>query len=120
MITYLSPTYRALFHFSTHRSILSTKKRTTTQKSPTASVPASYSERLGYYRKLRGWSRKDAADAIFDACSLVHPQRLVGISPKTIGKWERGEAKPDSFYIRYLCEIYGVTADKLGLLQETL
>src|SRR6266568_948667 len=41
----------------------------------------------------------------------------VGTTFETISRWERGIKVPSAYYRRRLCEVFGKTAEELGLLQ---
>lgn len=45
---------------------------------------------------------------------------LLGVSPKTISKWETGTGLPDISFLRRICEIFNITIDELleGKLNE--
>jgi transcriptional regulator with XRE-family HTH domain len=51
-------------------------------------------------RKGRGWTQQEAADAL-------------GVSDKTVSKWECGNGFPDVGMILPIAELYGITADEL-------
>ena len=57
-------------------------------------------------RQERGWSQRVVADRI------GAPQDTM------ITRWERGNAIPSPYYIVRLCQLFGMTATELGLLQE--
>jgi tetratricopeptide (TPR) repeat protein/transcriptional regulator with XRE-family HTH domain len=59
-------------------------------------------EALRQERLKRGWSQADVA-------------RRIGSDPKTVGRWERGATVPGPYLCQRLCELYGQTADELGL-----
>ena len=40
----------------------------------------------------------------------------LGISNKTLSKWENSEAFPDALQIAKICELYGVTYDNINFL----
>lgn len=61
-------------------------------------------------RLLRGWSLDRLAEEIH--------RRGGGADATQIGKWERGIRKPRPYYQEMLIEIYGVTADGLGLVER--
>src|SRR5262249_791648 len=56
-------------------------------------------------REIRGWSRAYVAEHI-------------GVEVKTVSRWERGEATPQSRYHYDLVKLFGVSAAKLGLVEE--
>lgn len=57
-------------------------------------------EHLAALRKQRGMTQQDAADCL-------------GVSNKTISKWENGGGLPDISVLPALAELYGVTADEI-------
>lgn len=62
-------------------------------------------EQLRWERQRRGWSRAYIADQIGVA------------DPKTIGRWERGDAFPSAYFLQRLCELFALPAEALGLCQ---
>src|SRR5581483_6045666 len=54
-------------------------------------------------RQRRGWSRAYIAEEIGVA------------DPKTIGRWERGEAFPSAYFLQRLCALFEMAAQDLGL-----
>jgi transcriptional regulator with XRE-family HTH domain len=56
-------------------------------------------------REEREWTRNYVADEL-------------KVSPYTVGQWERGKNRPHPYHIDKLCELYGKTADELGLIRE--
>lgn len=69
---------------------------------------------LRHQRKLRGWSQQDLVDELCKLC--YEDERKPGLNVKTIGRWEKGENKPSPFYCKRLCQLFGMTAEELGLL----
>lgn len=63
-------------------------------------------ERLKIARKQRGWSQAYLAEQI-------------GVPDYYISRWERGEYWPSAHYQRQLCELFGKTAEELGLFSLT-
>jgi transcriptional regulator with XRE-family HTH domain len=57
-------------------------------------------------RQRRGWSRAYIAEEIGVA------------DPKTIGRWERGDAFPSAYFLQRLCHLFGMPAEDLGLWQR--
>src|SRR2546430_1482850 len=53
-------------------------------------------------RRLRGWTQEYLAIR-------------VGSDPKSVGRWERGEAFPSPYYQQKLIKLFGKTAHELGL-----
>jgi len=56
-------------------------------------------------RIRRGWSQRDVA-------------RKLGSVQKSIGRWERGQAFPDSFHRQKLAALYGLSVQALGLMEK--
>lgn len=57
---------------------------------------------LAALRKARGMTQQEAADQL-------------GVSNKTVSKWENGAGLPDITVLPALAELYGVTADDIDL-----
>src|SRR5712692_2577721 len=76
-------------------------------------------ERLRYQRHLRGWTRRDVADKLYDLCASEE-QRESGMSADTVGRWELGVSKPSLFYQQKLCALFGQSAAELGLIEPLL
>lgn len=57
-------------------------------------------------RQRRGWSRAYIAEEIGVA------------DPKTIGRWERGDAFPSAYFLQRLCALFAMPAEELGLWQR--
>ncbi len=58
-------------------------------------------------RQRRGWSR-------------VYIAEEIGVAdPKTIGRWERGDAFPSAYFLQRLCNLFHMPAEDLGLWQHT-
>lgn len=51
------------------------------------------------------WTQQDVAD-------------LVGVTPLTVGRWERGEVFPTAHYRQRLCDIFRMSLEELGLTTE--
>lgn len=64
-------------------------------------------ERLHQHRIQRNWRQQDVADQL--QISLV-----------TVQRWERGTHQPSLYYRVKLCELFGLSAQELGLVEETL
>ena len=62
---------------------------------------------LKYQRKLRGWSQQDLVD---------EDERVLGLTARTVGRWESGQNKPSPYYAKRLCVLFGMTAEELGIL----
>ncbi len=56
-------------------------------------------------RELRGWSLQKVAD-------------ILGITPRTVSRWEHGTAMPYPHYREQLCVLFGKNARELGLLPQ--
>src|SRR5690349_186105 len=62
-------------------------------------------EHLRQHRIRRNWRQQDVADQI--QTSLV-----------TVQRWERGTHQPSLYYLAKLCELFGLSAQELGLGEE--
>ena len=60
-------------------------------------------EQLRLERQRRGWSRAFIAEQIGVA------------DPKTVGRWERGDAFPSAYFLQKLCALFAMPAEELGL-----
>ena len=67
--------------------------------------PVLFHEQLLRERKRRGWSQEKVA-------------QLLGIDPKTVGRWERNENFPTIQLHGELCRIFGKSAEELGLVPD--
>ncbi len=56
-------------------------------------------------RKRRQWSQQEVAD-------------LIGTTQRTVSRWELGTMTPGSYFRAKLCELFGKSAQELGLLGE--
>ncbi len=56
-------------------------------------------------RALKGWSQNDIA-------------KRINTDPKNVGRWERGETSPTSYYRQQLCELFGQNAEELGFVES--
>jgi transcriptional regulator with XRE-family HTH domain len=61
---------------------------------------------LRHERQLRGWSQ-------------AHLAEQIDVPDYYISRWERGEVLPSPYYQQKLCEVFGRTAEELGMLQTT-
>ncbi len=61
---------------------------------------------LRHERQLRGWSQ-------------AHLAEQINVPDYYISRWERGEVLPSPYYQQKLCEVFGKTAEELGILQTT-
>src|SRR6266496_710647 len=64
-----------------------------------------YGQRLRYLRKLKAWNQ-------------IHLASEVGTTPRSIMRWERGEALPELRFRQRLCELFGKDPEELGFIQE--
>jgi transcriptional regulator with XRE-family HTH domain len=55
-------------------------------------------------RQLRGWSQ-------------AHLAQQIDVPDYYISRWERGDVFPSPYYQQKLCELFGKTAEELGMLQ---
>jgi transcriptional regulator with XRE-family HTH domain len=54
-------------------------------------------------RKQRGWTQAELA-------------QVLGVSTKTVVRWERGQSVPFPYYRRKLSSLFGKTDQELGLI----
>lgn len=72
---------------------------------------------LKYQRLLRGWSRQDVADALYQLCAAAgRPD--VGLNANQVGRWENGKYTPSPLYRKHLCALYGMNAAQLGFIEQ--
>jgi predicted ATPase/DNA-binding CsgD family transcriptional regulator/transcriptional regulator with XRE-family HTH domain len=64
-----------------------------------------WNRRLRLERLQQGWSQGEVAKAI-------------KTNPKTVSRWERGQAFPSRKYRSKLCQLYEKNADELGLIEK--
>lgn len=64
-----------------------------------------FHEQLIRERKRRGWSQEKVA-------------QLLDIDPKTVGRWERNETFPTIQLHSKLCQLFGKSAEEMGLFFE--
>jgi len=57
-------------------------------------------------RKLRGWSQSKIAEAL-------------GITTRTVSRWEQGLSVPYPYYREQLCALFGKNARELGMILDT-
>jgi tetratricopeptide (TPR) repeat protein/transcriptional regulator with XRE-family HTH domain len=67
----------------------------------------SKNERLRQHRLERGWRQSDVAEQL-------------DVSHITVQRWERGIQQPSLYYRAKLCELFGLSAQELGLEELTL
>jgi WD40 repeat protein/transcriptional regulator with XRE-family HTH domain len=65
----------------------------------------SWHQKLRRERQLRSWSQADVAEEI-------------GSETKTVNRWESGKTFPSSYFRQKLVELFGKSAEELGLLSE--
>src|SRR5581483_8283346 len=63
--------------------------------------------RLSQARHKRFWTLEEAAERI-------------GVDPASLSRWEKGKSSPPPVNVQRLCNAYGMTAQQLGLEDETL
>jgi transcriptional regulator with XRE-family HTH domain len=66
---------------------------------------ASFPERFRMLRREYGWSQSYVAEQI-------------NVDNTTINRWEHGKALPASSVRQKICELFGVDAEALGLMQK--
>jgi predicted ATPase/DNA-binding CsgD family transcriptional regulator/transcriptional regulator with XRE-family HTH domain len=64
-----------------------------------------WNQRLRRERVQQGWSQDEVAKAL-------------NTNPKTVSRWERGQAFPSLKYRGKLCQLYEKNADELGLVEK--
>ncbi|MBO0687371.1 MAG: helix-turn-helix transcriptional regulator [Candidatus Dormibacteraeota bacterium] len=69
-------------------------------------VRSGQGSRLRRERELRGWSQAELA------------RRLGASDRAVVGRWERGEAEVSPHFRARLCELFGLNAEELGLLDD--
>jgi transcriptional regulator with XRE-family HTH domain len=74
-------------------------------------------DRLVYERERRGWSQDDAAREAERVADQLGLRGLV-FTGAQFGRWERGEHRPRPPLRRVVCELYGASAEALGLLDQ--
>jgi transcriptional regulator with XRE-family HTH domain len=70
--------------------------------------------RLRIERERIGWSRQRL---INELTKLIDNGRYP-ISMDQVGRWERGQSTPSSFWREKLCEVYSKTAEELGMFVQ--
>lgn len=85
------------------------------QGAATSSTSSCCTSPLKYQRLLRGWSQQDVANALYQMCQ-AEGRAGVGINSDQVSRWENGHTLPSPLYRKHLCTLYGLTAEKLGLL----
>jgi transcriptional regulator with XRE-family HTH domain len=74
-------------------------------------------DRLTFERERRGWSQEDAAREAERVAGHLDQPGLV-FTGAQFGRWERGECRPRPPLRRVVCELYGASAEALGLLDQ--
>ena len=74
------------------------------------------SVRLRDFRRERMMTQQEVAERLEQFAWLLHKRR-VGINPDMVSKWERGQKRPSSFYLKLLCALYDVSPADLGFGQ---
>jgi transcriptional regulator with XRE-family HTH domain len=72
---------------------------------------------LIHERERRGWSQEDAAREAEKVADRLGQPDLV-FTGAQFGRWERGECRPRPPLRRVVCELYGASAEALGLLDQ--
>ena len=65
-----------------------------------------YARRLRRERELHSWSQEQVAEKM-------------GTTAPNVSRWERGKTIPDTYYRQKLCQLFGKSAEELGLIQNT-
>lgn len=90
-----------------------------TEPDPTSTADANAAaarSALRAARAARGWSQSDAARALRELAGRRGGPEASAASLKTqLSRWENGHARPEPEYRCLLAELYGRTADELGL-----
>jgi transcriptional regulator with XRE-family HTH domain len=71
-------------------------------------------------RKRRGWTQRKLADAINSLREGEGNGQRGAATSDMVRKWEQGIHPPSPFYVSRLCEIFGCTADQLGIGEARL
>src|SRR4030081_23304 len=71
-------------------------------------------------RELRGWSQEQAATKLADLIGEGTGTRPPQVAGNYFSRWERGVIDPSPFYVPWLCQLYGKTAEELGLVAEMM
>jgi transcriptional regulator with XRE-family HTH domain len=72
-------------------------------------------ERLRYQRRLRGWTLDDVAERLH-RLAMRGPE--LGVDAHMVGRWERGVRRPAPRYVGLLSQLFELSADELGLVEE--
>jgi transcriptional regulator with XRE-family HTH domain len=68
-------------------------------------------ERLRRARVLRGWSQQRVADQVNQLPGNARADR------ELVYRWEAGKRTPGPFYRERLCQVFGMSAEQLGLVE---
>jgi transcriptional regulator with XRE-family HTH domain len=68
-------------------------------------------ERLRCARLQRGWSQQRVADQLNQLLGTARADR------ELVYRWETGKRTPSPFYRERLCQVFGMTAEQLGLVE---
>ena len=71
---------------------------------------------LKYQRLLRGWSQLDLVNALRESC-IKGGIPDVGLTAPMVSRWENGHCLPIPLYRKHLCELYGMNAAQLGIIE---
>jgi len=63
---------------------------------------------------LRGWSQEDVATGLHRLAASLGEAEL-GVHATMVSRWERGTRKPRPRYVRLLCHLLELPAEKLGI-----
>ncbi len=72
-------------------------------------------ERLRAQRILRGWSQEDVVRELVRVGIEVGEKQL-GVTRQLISRWEREGTTPRPPYPKLLCQLFGTSAEELGLV----
>ncbi|HMC07824.1 MAG TPA: helix-turn-helix transcriptional regulator [Actinomycetota bacterium] len=72
-------------------------------------------ERLRAQRTLRGWSQEDVVRGLVRV-GIELGERQLGVSRQLISRWEREGTTPRAPYPKLLCQLFGTSAEELGLV----
>ncbi len=73
--------------------------------------------RLRHERELRGWSLDDVANGLHSLAATLGESEP-GVDATAVSRWERGARRPRPYYVRLLCRLFELPADRLGLVEE--
>jgi transcriptional regulator with XRE-family HTH domain/tetratricopeptide (TPR) repeat protein len=72
-------------------------------------------ERLRAQRILRGWSQEDVVRGLVRV-GIELGERQLGVTRQLISRWEREGTVPRAPYPKLLCQLFGTSAEELGLV----